>query len=349
AADEGHGLGAALTARASGRRVPDCRDLRVQRPVLPPAAPAVHRSGVGRGARWIRARPCGRRPARRQHGPGLGPARRGRTDGRGGSGPSSTRPTLTPAPPPPRLPPPTPRPPTHRRATHRSPAAEPRPRPSPEHPPPQPRGAVMTIDHETIRLTRTLSADRASVWAAHADAALRSRWSVPGGEARVIASDDLRAGVSSRYRCASPELLEFVGDIEYVQVAHSRSVVHTETVRTGGEPLSTGLVTWTFTEVPEGTEVCVTAQVASFVGPGHARGDTQRAPHRTRTAGRLPARLSSWLRLCTSARLRAPVRLRASARLCTSARLCASVRLCTSAHLCTFRGLSTALSTVVDK
>src|SRR5699024_9286570 len=83
--------------------------------------------------------------------------------------------------------------------------------------------------------------------------------------------------------------------------------------------------------------------------PGHARGDTQRAPHRTRTAGRLPARLSSWLRLCTSARLRAPVRLRASARLCTSARLCASVRLCTSAHLCTFRGLSTALSTVVDK
>lgn len=130
----------------------------------------------------------------------------------------------------------------------------------------------MTIDHETIRLTRTLSADRASVWAAYADAALRSRWSVPEGEAMVIDSDDLRSGGSSRYRCGSPELLEFVGDIEYVQVAHSRSVVHTETVRTGGEPLSTGLVTWTFTEVPEGTEVCVTAQVASFVGPGMLEG-----------------------------------------------------------------------------
>lgn len=130
----------------------------------------------------------------------------------------------------------------------------------------------MTIDHETIQLTRTLSTDRASVWAAYADAVLRSRWSVPEGEAMVIDSDDLRSGGSSRYRCGSPGQLEFVGEIEYVQVAPSRSVVHTETMRTGGELLSTGLLTWTFTEVPEGTEVCVTAQVASFVGPGMLEG-----------------------------------------------------------------------------
>src|SRR5699024_11344193 len=113
-----------------------CRDLRVQRPLLPPAAPAVHRSGVGRGARWIRARPCGRRPGRRQHGPGIDPARRGRTDGRGGSGPSSRRRTLTLDPPAPRLPPPTHLPPTHCRANHRSPAPEPPPPPSPQPPPP---------------------------------------------------------------------------------------------------------------------------------------------------------------------------------------------------------------------
>src|SRR5690625_7431971 len=109
----------------------------------------------------------------------------------------------------------------------------------------------MTIDHETIRLTRTLSADRASVWAAYADAALRSRWSVPEGEAMVIDSDDLRSGGSSRYRCGSPELLESVGDIEYAQVAHSRSVVHTATARTGGAPLATGLGTGPITGVPE--------------------------------------------------------------------------------------------------
>ena len=66
-----------------------------------------------------------------------------------------------------------------------------------------------------------------------------------------------------------PELLS--SSVTSVRRSHSRSVVHTETVRTGGAALHrTGDLT--FTEVPEGTEVCVTAQVASFVG-GHARGD----------------------------------------------------------------------------
>src|SRR5699024_11612474 len=108
------------------------------RPTLPPAAPAVHRAGVARGARWIRARPCGLRPGRRQHGPGIDPARRGRTDGRGGSGPSSRSRTLTLDPPAPRLPPPTHRPPTPRRPSHPPPAPAPRPRPPPAPPPPPP-------------------------------------------------------------------------------------------------------------------------------------------------------------------------------------------------------------------
>lgn len=147
----------------------------------------------------------------------------------------------------------------------------------------------MTIDHETIHLTWTLDADRETVWAAYADPALRSRWSVPQGESMVFDSDDLRSGGSGRYRCGSPDQLQFAGDIEYVRVVPARSVVHTETVRTDGELLSTGLMTWTFMEAADGTTVSVTAQVASFVGPGMLEG--------TRTGHRIALeQLDSYLR-----------------------------------------------------
>lgn len=130
----------------------------------------------------------------------------------------------------------------------------------------------MPIAHETIHLARTVSADRETAWAAYADPALRSRWSAPEGEAMTFDSDDLRSGGSGRYRCGSPDQLQFVGDIEYVRVDPARSVVHTETMRTASELLSAALMTWTFSEAAGGTKVSVTAQVTSFVGQGMLEG-----------------------------------------------------------------------------
>lgn len=126
----------------------------------------------------------------------------------------------------------------------------------------------MTIAHDTIHLTRTLEADLEDVWSAYADTSLRSRWSVPQGEEMVFDSDDLRSGGSARYRCGTPGDLEFAGSIDYLHIAPEAAVVHTETMRTGSELLSAGLLTWSFAAAGPGTDLSLTVQVTSFVGEG---------------------------------------------------------------------------------
>lgn len=126
----------------------------------------------------------------------------------------------------------------------------------------------MTIAHDTIHLSRRLDADLVDVWAAYADTAHRSRWSVPEGEEMVFDADDLRSGGSARYRCGTPGELQFAGSIDYLHIAPEAEVVHTEIMRTGSELLSAGLLTWTFRAANPGTELTVTVQVTSFVGEG---------------------------------------------------------------------------------
>lgn len=92
------------------------------------------------------------------------------------------------------------------------------------------------------------------------------QWSVPAGEAMVYDEADFREG--GRYRCGSPEALEFHAEAEYARIVSEQLVVCTETVRTEQQALATSVVTWEFEPDGEGTRLTVTAQVASFVGQG---------------------------------------------------------------------------------
>ncbi|WP_375002778.1 SRPBCC domain-containing protein [Aeromicrobium sp. CTD01-1L150] len=131
----------------------------------------------------------------------------------------------------------------------------------------------MSVEHATIDLEQRVDASVRAVWAAFSDPVVRARWSVPDGEEQVCLDDDFTPGGRGRYRCGSPGVLEFQGEIEYVQIEPERLVVHTDTVRTDDGLLATALLTWRFEDLgADVTRVEVVDQVVSFVGPGMIEG-----------------------------------------------------------------------------
>ncbi|GAA2083709.1 hypothetical protein GCM10009821_26130 [Aeromicrobium halocynthiae] len=122
--------------------------------------------------------------------------------------------------------------------------------------------------HETLTFAAVLAAPIEDVWSAVADPGARAGWSVPAGEQMVIDHDDLRPGGTGSYRCGPPGSLDVAGEVAYLAVAPGELLVHTDTIRSGDEVLTTALLTWTFAEQDGLTRVEIVDQVASFAGAG---------------------------------------------------------------------------------
>ena len=60
--------------------------------------------------------------------------------------------------------------------------------------------------------------------------------------------------------------------MEYTKIAPKALIVYTETVRSAGQPLATGVVTWEFEPTTAGTYVRVISHIVSFVGGGMVDG-----------------------------------------------------------------------------
>lgn len=131
----------------------------------------------------------------------------------------------------------------------------------------------MSIVHETLKFTKTINAELSRVWEAFADPIQRARWSVPAGEAMVYEQAAFEVGGRDRYRCGPPESLDFINIVDYALIVTQALVVYTETVTTSEQPLSAGVVTWSFTVNGDVTEVQLTSQVTSFVGDGMIEGN----------------------------------------------------------------------------
>lgn len=127
--------------------------------------------------------------------------------------------------------------------------------------------------HDTINLTQVIDVPVAEVWEAYADSAKRAQWGVPAGEGMVYDESDFREGGRDRYRCGPPDTLEFHAETEYTRIVPRELVVCTETVRSGGQPLATAVLTWEFASDGAGTLVTITSQVVSFVGAGMIEGN----------------------------------------------------------------------------
>ncbi len=134
------------------------------------------------------------------------------------------------------------------------------------------------VSHDTIQVRKQLPAPVAAVWAAFADTQSRAEWGVPQGEEQVYSHDDLRSGGTASYRCGTPGVLQFHGEVRYLEVAAPRLVIHTDLVRDGDQALSAALLTWEFQDGGDITTVCLTDQVTSCVGSdmidGHRNGHT---------------------------------------------------------------------------
>lgn len=125
---------------------------------------------------------------------------------------------------------------------------------------------VHDVAHDTIQLIQDINAAVQEVWQANADTSVRSQWSVPAGEGLVYQFDDFRTGGRADYLCGPAENLHFRASVEYLLVEPPNVVVYVETLRSGEQLVSTGILTWRFAEDSTGTQVTVTNQLTSFVG-----------------------------------------------------------------------------------
>ena len=132
------------------------------------------------------------------------------------------------------------------------------------------------VVHKTLTFKQAVQAPLARVWEAFAKPVQRAAWSVPSGEALVYEQANFRIGGQDIYRCGPPQSLDFHGTARYHQIAPMSLIVHTDAVTTAGQALSIALVTWQFTALGDETQILLTDQVVSFVGPalidGHANG-----------------------------------------------------------------------------
>lgn len=136
----------------------------------------------------------------------------------------------------------------------------------------------MTCLHDTLDFNRTIAAPVDRVWAAYADVAARSAWSVPAGEVIVYDTADFAAGGADTYRCGPPGDLVNAGTHHYHLIEPQRRLIYTDTVHREGQLMAVALLRWEFEDLGDSTRVTIVDQVTSLVGSGmidgHRNGHT---------------------------------------------------------------------------
>ena len=129
------------------------------------------------------------------------------------------------------------------------------------------RVVTENFHHATIKLEREYSAPVDRVFSAFADPRARTKWSTPSTDALVYDEADFREGGRDVFRCGPPNDLKFRGINTYQVIVPNKCVISTETLVEGARPLAVALNTLSFEPSDGGTQLKVTLQVVSFVGP----------------------------------------------------------------------------------
>ena len=130
--------------------------------------------------------------------------------------------------------------------------------------------------HQTLTFTRIVPAPPAVVFAAHADAEQRARWSAPSDTAVLICdATSFKVGGVDRFRCGSKDDPKYHGTTIYLDIVPGIRIVSSEVITVDGNSLSAGLTTLELTPHDQGTALKLTVQVTSFVGPGMIEGNEQ--------------------------------------------------------------------------
>ena len=123
------------------------------------------------------------------------------------------------------------------------------------------------LQHATIKLEHSYSAPLERVFSEFADPVTRARWSAPSNDALIYDEADFRIGGKDVFRCGPKGDPKFRGETRYLNIIPNAHVVFSETVETDGQRLAVALTTFVFEPTDGGTNLTITVQMISFVGP----------------------------------------------------------------------------------
>ena len=130
---------------------------------------------------------------------------------------------------------------------------------------------VHKLQHATVTLEHSYSAPVERVFSEFADPVARARWSAPSEDELVYDEADFQIGGKDVFRCGPKGDLKFRGETHYLAIVANASVVSSETVDVDGQRVAAALTTLDFEPTESGTNLKVTIQVVSFVGPDMIR------------------------------------------------------------------------------
>jgi uncharacterized protein YndB with AHSA1/START domain len=123
------------------------------------------------------------------------------------------------------------------------------------------------LQHATITLQHSYSAPPEGVFSEFADPVARARWSAPSKDELIYDEADFQIGGKDVFRCGPKGDPKFRGETRYLDIVPNARVVSSETVDVAGQRLAVALTTLDFQPTQGGTNLTVTIQMVSFVGP----------------------------------------------------------------------------------
>ena len=124
-----------------------------------------------------------------------------------------------------------------------------------------------TLQHATIKLQHSYPAPPERVYSEFADPVARAHWSAPSQDALIYDEADFRLGGKDVFRCGPKGDPKFRGETRYLNIVTNARVISSETLDVEGQRLAVALTTLDFEPTEVGTNLTVTIQIVSFVGP----------------------------------------------------------------------------------
>jgi uncharacterized protein YndB with AHSA1/START domain len=125
--------------------------------------------------------------------------------------------------------------------------------------------------HATITLERSYPSPLEGVISEFADPVARARWSTPSEDVLTYDEADFRIGGKDVLHCGPKRDPKFRGETRYLLIVPNARVVSSETLDMDGQRLAISLTTLDFEPTEDATNLTVTVQMVSFVGPGMDR------------------------------------------------------------------------------